>query len=212
MTLGGFCGLSSLTSTGANANPMTEFFGAITPPALSATFTISPGTPIVNLPVTFSSTTTGGASPYTISWNFAHVSTGTGASLTHTFTGLQSYAVTETATDSSTPTQTATSTQTIPVVASLPLSTSFTYFPTNPTVNSAVSFTAVTTGGTLPYTISWNFGDSATTTGTTVTHTYTTAQSYTVTETATDASSPKQTATATHTVVASSSLTGNLDN
>ena len=204
-------GLSSLTSNDANANPMTEFFGAITPPALSATFTISPSTPIVNLPVTFSSTTSGGASPYTISWNFGDGATGTGASLTHTFTGLQSYAVTETATDSSTPTQTATSTQTIPVVASLPLSTSFTYLPTNPTVNSAVSFTAVTTGGTLPYTISWNFGDSATTTGTTVTHTYTTAQSYTVSETVTDSSSPQQTATATHTVVVSSSLTGNFD-
>src|SRR5438477_59864 len=205
-------GLSSLTSNDANANPMTEFFGATTPPVLSTAFTFSPSTPIVNLPVTFSSTTTGGASPYTISWNFGDGTTGTGASLAHTFTGLQSYTVTETATDSSTPTQTATSAQTIPVVASLPLSTSFTFLPTNPTVSSPVSFTAVTTGGTLPYTISWNFGDSASATGATVTHTYATAQLFTVTETATDASSPKQIATATHTVVVSSSLTGNFDN
>src|SRR5207249_12171344 len=40
---------------------------------------------------------------------------------------------------------------------------------------------------------------------------YAVAQSFTVTETATDASSLKQTATATHTVVVSSSLTGNFD-
>ena len=211
-TLEAVWGLSSLTSNDANASPMTEFFGAITPPALSTAFTFSPSTPIVNLPVTFTSTTTGGASPYTISWNFGDGSTGTGASLTHTFAGLQLYTVSETATDSSTPTQTATSAQTIPVVASLPLSTSFTFLPANPTVNSPVSFTAVTTGGTLPYTISWNFGDGATATGATVTHTYATAQSFTVSETATDSSSLKQTATASHTVVVSSSLTGNFDN
>src|SRR2546426_544062 len=119
------------------------------------------------------------------SWSGPVVKTGyvgTGASLTHTFAGLQSYTVSETATDSSTPTQTATSAQAIPVVASLPLSTSFTFLPANPTVNSPVSFTAVTTGGTLPYTISWNFGDGATATGATVTRTYATAQSFTVSE------------------------------
>src|SRR5438093_13252139 len=112
-----------------------------------------------------------------MSWNVGDSATGTGASLPHTFTHLRSYTVTETATDSSTPIQTATSLQTVPVVASLPLSTSFTFLPTNPTVNSPVSFTAITTGGTLPYTISWNFGDSATATGATATHTYTVAHS-----------------------------------
>src|SRR2546425_9584267 len=190
---------------------MSEIYGSSTPPQLTTSFALSPSTPIVNLPVTLTAITTGGASPYTISWNFGDGTTGTGASLTHTFTGVQSYTVTETVTDSSTPKQAATSTQTIPVVASLPFSTSFTFLPPSPTVNSPVSFAAVTTGGTLPYTINWNFGDGATATGATVTHTYTTAQSFTVSETATDSSSPKRTAATTHVVVVSSSLTGTFD-
>jgi chitodextrinase len=191
---------------------MSEIYGVSTPLPLATSFTALPSTPVVNIPVTFTAVTTGGASPYAISWNFGDGTTGSGASLTHTFTGIRSYTVTETATDSSTPKQTATSTQTIAVVASMPLSTSFTFLPPSPTINSPLSFTAVTTGGTLPYTISWNFGDGATAIGATATHTYTTAQSFTVIETATDSSSPKQTATTTHIVVVSSSLTGNFDN
>src|SRR5256712_6447817 len=182
------------------------------PPPLTTSFTYLPSSPVVNSAVTFAAAPTGGTAPYTINWNFGDGATGTGLTATHTFTTTQSFTVTETATDTSTPTQTATSTQTIPVFASLPLSTSFTFLPSSPTVNSPVFFTAVTTGGTLPYTTNWSFGDGATATGLTAAHTYTTAQSFTVTETATDSSSPQKTATATHSVVVSSSLTGNFDN
>src|SRR3989475_3819019 len=182
------------------------------PPPLTTSFTYLPSSPVVNSAVTFAAAPTGGTAPYTINWNFGDGATGTGLTATHTFTTTQSFTVTETATDTSTPTQTATNTQTIPVFATLPLSTSFTFLPSSPTVNSPVSFTAVTTGGTLPYTTSWNFGDGAAATGATVTHTYAIVQSFTVTETATDSSSPQQTATVTHTVVVSSSITGNFDN
>jgi len=203
--------LPTLTTNDAAALAMSEIYGIATPLPLTTSFTVLPSTPVVNVPVAFTAVTTGGVAPYATSWNFGDGTTGTGASLTHAFTGIQSYTVTETATDSSTSKQTATSTQTISVLASLPLSTSFTFLPANPTVNAPVSFTAVTTGGTLPYAISWNFGDGATAAGVTATHTFTTAQSFTVTETATDSATPKQTTTATRTVVVSSSLTGNFD-
>jgi PKD repeat protein len=172
----------------------------IGPIPLSTSFTMSPGNPVVNKPVTFTSATIGGTSPYAINWNFGDGSTGTGSSIVHTFTGTQTFAVTETATDSSSPSQTATSSKTVTVSPPPPLSTSFTFLPATPVVNLPVAFTAVSTSGTPPYTIAWNFGDGTTGTGTTVTHTFTTAQSFTVTETATDSSSPKQTATSLQSV------------
>src|SRR5436853_4289411 len=181
------------------------------PPPLTTSFTYLPSNPVINSPLTFTAVATGGTIPYTINWNFGDGATGSGITATHTYTAAQSFAVTETATDSSAPTQTTTSTQTIPVVASLPMSTSFTFLPTNPTVNIPVSFTAVTIGGTLPYTIRWDFGDGTTATGATATHSYASAQSFTVTETATDSSSPQKLATVTHTVIVSSVVIGNFD-
>ncbi|HEX4919326.1 MAG TPA: PKD domain-containing protein, partial [Candidatus Bathyarchaeia archaeon] len=69
------------------------------------------------------------------------------------------------------------------------LSGSFAYVPTNPIVNTAVGFTAAATGGTAPYSYSWNFGDGVTGSGLTTTHTYSTVKSYNVTLTVTDAAS-----------------------
>lgn len=74
----------------------------------------------------------------------------------------------------------------------IPLTTSFTTTPTNPVVNTPVTFTATTFGGTAPYSITWNFGDGTSGTGVSIVHTFTGTQSYTVTENATDASSPLQ--------------------
>src|SRR5207245_114461 len=193
-------GLPTLTANDAAASPIAEIFGSSTPPRLATSFTVSPPTPLANAPVSFTATTTGGATPYTISWNFGDGSTGTGASILHTFLSAQSFTVTETATDSSSPSQTATSSNTVTISRPPPPSTSFTFLPSTPIINSPVAFTATTTGGTAPYAISWNFGDGAVGSGATATHTYTTAQSFTVTETATDSSSPSQTATSSKTV------------
>ncbi|TMI14750.1 PKD domain-containing protein [Candidatus Bathyarchaeota archaeon] len=193
-------GLPTLTANDAAASPIAEIFGSSIPLRLATSFTVSPSTPLANVPVSFTATTTGGATPYMISWNFGDGSSGTGASILHTFQNAQSFTITETATDSSSPSQTATSSNAVTVSRPPPSSTSFAFLPSTPIVNSPVTFTSTTTGGTAPYAISWNFGDGAVGTGATTTHTYTTAQSYTVTETATDSSSPSQTATSSKTV------------
>ena len=113
----------------------------------------------------------------------------------------------ETAKDSSSPQQNATSSNTITVLNVLPLTTSFTVS-ANSVVNLPVTFSSTTTGGTGPYTVSWSFGDGSTGSGATVTHSYSTAQTYTVTESVKDSSGPQQTATSSLTVNVSTSLSG----
>lgn len=106
-------GLSTLAANDAAAAPMTEIFGMSNPSDLTTSFTLSPSIPVVNSPVTFTATILGGMGPYTISWDFGDGNTATGASVTHTYAGVQSYIVTETVQDSSTPPKTSTSSQTV---------------------------------------------------------------------------------------------------
>ena len=67
--------------------------------------------------------------------------------------------------------------------------------PTSGTPPLEVSLTGSATGGTEPYTYSWDFGDGETGSGETTTHTYSTEGTYTVTLTVTDADSETATAT-----------------
>jgi PKD repeat protein len=173
---------------------------------LSTSFTSSPSNPMVNTPVTFTASTLGGKSPYAISWNFGDGSSGSGPSIIHTFASVQSFAVSETATDSSSPSQTVTSSMTVTVRPTPPLSTGFNFLPTTPLVNMRVAFTETTTGGTPPYIITWNFGDGTTGTGAATSHTYATAGTFTVTETATDSSTPAKTATDSQSVTVYTTL------
>ena len=76
------------------------------------------------------------------------------------------------------------------VTPQAPLSASFNYSPATPTVGSQVSFAATASGGVPPYTFSWNFGDSSTGSGSSVTHTYSAQGTYTVALTVTDSASP----------------------
>jgi hypothetical protein len=68
-----------------------------------------------------------------------------------------------------------------------PLTASFTYSPSNPAPLLAVTFAANATGGTQPYSYSWNFGDGSTGSGQTVSHSYLLPGTYTVTLTVSDA-------------------------
>ena len=204
-------GLSSINSNDAGApNMLSAFNSACTTNCpLSTSFTNAPSLPLVNMPVTFTATTTGGLGPYTTAWNFGDGSTGSGLSASHIYTATGSFTITETATDSSSPSKTMSSSKTVTIGAPQPTSTSFTFIPSNPVVNTPLTFTSVTAGGTAPYSTNWTFGDGSVGTGTITMHTYSSAGSFTVTETVTDSSSPQQTATTSQTIAVLSSMTGN---
>jgi len=66
------------------------------------------------------------------------------------------------------------------------LSASFTYSPSNPSIQVLVSFAGSSSGGVSPYSFSWNFGDGSSAIGANVVHSYSSPGSYSVTLTVTD--------------------------
>jgi len=162
---------------------------------LSTNFTYSPSSSQTGQEVTLTASASGGTAPYTFNWNFGDGSSGIGSTVTHTYSSSGSYTVVLTTKDSSAPQQTATSQQTITVnpPSPPPLTSSFSYSPSSPQTGQQVSFTGSASGGTAPYTFSWNFGDGSTGTGSSTTHVYSTVGTFTVVLTLKDSGSPQQT-------------------
>jgi PKD repeat protein len=172
---------------------------------LSARAAGTPATGNAPLSVSFTGTATGGMAPYSFSWNFGD---GSAASALqnpgHTYSSAGNDTATLTVTDSSAPAKTATSTATIAVSAvGNPLAAIASATPTSGQVPLNVAFAGTGTGGTPPYSFSWNFGDgSAVSTLQNPAHTYSSPATDTATLTVTDSSAPAKTATSNVTITA----------
>ena len=139
--------------------------------------------------VTFSQATATGTGPLTYAWNFGDGGTATGAlNPTHTYQSAGTYTAQLTVTDAlGIP---AMSTVTVTVNnsgSSAPTVSAGSPFRVN--AGSAATFSQATeSGGTAPFTYSWNFGDGTTQSGSlNPSHTYQNPGSYTATVTVTDA-------------------------
>lgn len=175
-------------------------------------FTFSPAAPGVNEPVFFNAaTSTPGVGHSTITsyrWNFGDGSTGAGVTVSHQFAIAGTYTVQLTVTDESG--QSNTSAGTSITIGNPPSPTAaFTFSPTTPAVNQAVTFDAsrsvpaVGPGGQPIVSYSWTFGDNTavqTTSSPTFSHTYGIAGVFNVTLVVKDSAGRIGTATAAVTV------------
>ncbi len=149
--------------------------------------------------VTFTASAIGGTPPYNYNWDygdgkFENVAT---AQVTHTYAAYGTYQVKLQVTDSSTPSY-QTKALGMPVEIKAGASPQVTFaWAANGWV---VTFNADATGGTAPYTFTWNFGDGKTDTGNPVTHTYGGDGTYTATVGAKDANAMESSAQAAVTV------------
>lgn len=119
-------------------------------------------------------------------WTFGDGGTGTGATAQHTYAAAGTYNVTLTVTDNSNETNSVTHpvTVTAPPAANQPPTAGFTATPSDLSVAVDASTSADSDGTITGY--AWDFGDSATGSGVTASHTYANAGTYNVKLTVTD--------------------------
>lgn len=155
---------------------------------LTVTTTATPLTGPAPLDVDFTSTVTGGVSPYTYLWDFGDGTTDTNANPSHTYDTAGTYAVTLTVTDSTAPTP-LTVTRNVATIR-VQLGVTAAADPQCGTAPLNVCFSGGAEAGTEPYSYLWNFGDGAPANNTreqNPCHGYMNLGTYTATLTVTDA-------------------------
>lgn len=199
------------TTPGCDNNNATPPSGltALDPPAANQPPVARPGGPYngtLNLAIAFNGATSSDAdgSIASYAWNFGDGTTGSGATPSHSYTGVGTYTVTLTVTDNGGLTNSATTAATVSTGSTPQAPIARPGGPYTGTVNTTVSFDGSTSsdpdGRIVSY--DWNFGDSGTGSGAQVMHAYATAGTYTVTLRVTDDSGLTASAATTATVTA----------
>src|SRR5438445_3136620 len=179
----------TVTDFNSQTASTSQLLAVSNPPSASqllTSFAYQPRSVTTTTTVTFTASVTGGTFPYNYQWDLGDGATSSGAYTSHLYAYSGTYTIQLTVTDNSG--QSYSTSQTVTVIGSQiqPLTTDFNYKPSQTTVDTTVTFDAAATGGTGPYTFSWDLGDASTATGTNIDHMYTKASNYTVVLTTTD--------------------------
>lgn len=205
----GWCVATTPGCDNNGATPPSGLTALDPPPATNQPPVARPGGPYsgtLNTAIAFSGATSsdpdGSIASY--AWNFGDGLTGSGATPSHSYTGVGTYTVTLTVTDNGGLTNSATTTATVTTGSTPQAPIARPGGPYTGTVNATVSFDGSTSsdpdGRVVSY--DWRFGDGGTASGAQALHAYATAGTYTVTLTVTDDSGLTASATTTVTVTA----------
>jgi DNA-binding beta-propeller fold protein YncE len=195
-------------SSGASNSSSTE---VTVVPSPTAVISIAPGNATdVGSAIVFNATVSGGTAPLNSNWTFGDGSRASGANASHTWTRPGNYTVTFDYEDTL---GVVTSKSVVIAVhpsfeATLSSGSGTVFNPTAPA--TPVTFTALVTGGTPPYLVSWAFGDGSSARGLTVSHSYATPGRFGVEATLTDHVGATVTANLTLFVNQSASSVGGL--
>ena len=205
----GWCVATTPGCDNNGATPPSGLTALDPPPATNQPPVARPGGPYsgtLNTAIAFSGAASsdpdGSIASY--AWNFGDASTGSGATPSHSYTGVGTYTVTLTVTDNGGLTNSATTTASVSTGSTPQAPIARPGGPYSGTVNATVSFdgsgSSDADGRIVSY--DWRFGDGGTASGAQALHAYATAGTYTVTLTVTDDSGLTASATTTVTVTA----------
>ena len=173
---------------GDKATQAVEINATSAPSPLVASCSASPSSGPAPLLVSFTGNASGGAPPYTFSWTFGDGQSSSAQNPAYSFSAVGSYTATLTVRDSQ---GSADTKSLIIAVTSAPsqLVATASASPTSGLAPLTVDFQANASGGTSPYTWSWDFGDGGSSTAKNSSHKYLRASNYTASLTVTDSNS-----------------------
>ena len=171
-----------MTATNILGSAFTQTVVTVLPNAIAGLTATNDSPTLLGDVTTLTATVTGGTLPITYAWEFGDGITATGAMQTYTYAGIGTYTATVTATNPAGESVAETLVTVVPrpILGLAATSDS----PTQ--LGAETAFTATLTDGTPPIAYAWDFGDGATGSGVTTTHTYASVGAFTATVTATN--------------------------